>query len=227
MKHPKAGQKMRPANKNSLLELAKDVNLSTRQVDQMTAYVELLEVWNTRTNLISRQDADRIVSRHVRESLWFCQPRVVKTARSVLDLGSGAGFPGLVMKIYLPALKMTLLDSRRMKAVFLQEAVARLGLQDTEIVCDRAENLARQAPPPEFDLITCRAVSKLEQLWAWAAPLLRTGGELAALKGGQMDAERMLFTRRFPKQEVITLDMPVLTHDPTAERKMVLIKRDE
>ncbi len=101
---------MHIANKTALLQLAKDVNLPTQALEQLGEFVGLLERWNDRTNLVSRQDIERIVARHVRESLWFCSPEVLKNATRVLDLGTGAGFPGMVMKIAVPSLQMTLLD---------------------------------------------------------------------------------------------------------------------
>lgn len=214
---------MHIANKTALLELAKDVNLPTYALEQLGEFVGLLELWNERTNLVSRQDIERIVARHVQESLWFCRPEVLGNARRVLDLGTGAGFPGMVMKIAVPSLQMTLLDSRRMKTVFLQAVVAKLGLQEVSVICDRAEMLAKTSPPLHYDLITCRAVAKLDRLWPWAAPLLRPGGTLAALKGGDLDAERAQFTRRFPDQKPEILSMPILACDPAADRKMVVI----
>jgi len=101
------------------LALAYDVNLRAPQWEEISRYVELIENWNQRTNLVSRQDIGRIVSRHVRESLWFIRPEVLGDALRVLDLGSGAGFPGVPMKISEPRLQLTLLDSRQMKALFL------------------------------------------------------------------------------------------------------------
>ncbi len=110
-----------------------------------------------------------------------------------------------------------------MKTVFLQEVITTLGLQEISVICDRAEMLARTSPSLRYDLITCRAVAKLDQLWPWAAPLLRPGGTLAALKGGDLEAEVAQFMRRFPDQKPEILSMPLLACDPTADRKMVVI----
>ncbi len=215
---------MDPANKNALLALANDVNLRAPQWEEISRYVELIENWNQRTNLVSRQDIGRIVSRHVRESLWFIRPEVLGDALRVLDLGSGAGFPGVPMKISEPRLQLTLLDSRQMKALFLAEVISQFGWQDAQALCERAENLPERFPGLTCDLVVCRAVAKLPDLWRWASPLLRPGGRLAALKGGDLSAELHQFGKRYPALRWQLVPMPDLPDDPAAGRQMVIVQ---
>ncbi|HNW59252.1 MAG TPA: 16S rRNA (guanine(527)-N(7))-methyltransferase RsmG [bacterium] len=194
------------------------------QAEQAERYVDLIEEWNQRTNLVSRQDVGRIVSRHVRESLWFCRPEVLGTSATVLDLGSGAGFPGVPMKIQLPELQLTLLDSRRMKALFLNEVVRTFGWKDVSVRCERAETLPATAPGLLFDLVVCRAVARLPELWRWSAPLLHRGGRLAALKGGDLTLELRQLRSKYPGLEAALLPMPELPDDPEARRQMIVIR---
>lgn len=214
---------MLPENKSALLTLVKDVHLSPEQEAQTAAYVDLIEQWNARTNLVSRQDLQRLVSRHVRESLWFCDPPLLEGARRILDLGSGAGFPGIPIKIVTPEPEMTLLDSRRMKALFLEEAVKSLGLARTRVLCQRAEALPALDPQLRFDLVVCRAVARLRELWDWCAPLLRPRGRLAALKGGDLAAEIDQLLHHRSGVACSTLPMPELPDDPTAGRQMIVV----
>ena len=214
---------MDPANKKALLALANDVHLREQQWEEIARYVELVESWNQRTNLVSRQDIGRIVSRHVRESLWFIRPEVLGEARPVLDLGSGAGFPGVVMKIAEPGLLLTLLDSRQIKARFLAEVINHLGWDDVQALCERAENLPGRFPGLTFDLVVCRAVAKLSDLWRWAAPLLGPGARLAALKGGNLTKELHQFGKRHPAVRWQLIPMSELPDDPAAGRHMVIV----
>ncbi len=214
---------MEPANKKSLLALANDVNLQEQQWEEIARYVELIESWNRRTNLVSRRDIGRIVSRHVRESLWFIRAEVLGEARRILDLGSGAGFPGVVMRIGVPGLYLTLLDSRHMKARFLAEVINQLGWDDVRALCERAENLPVRFPGLAFDLVVCRAVAKLSDLWRWAAPLLSPGGRLAALKGGDLSEELRQLGQHFPTLRWQLIPMPELPDDPAAGRQMVIV----
>ncbi|HOT95904.1 MAG TPA: 16S rRNA (guanine(527)-N(7))-methyltransferase RsmG [bacterium] len=216
---------MLPENKIALLQLANDVNLQAPQQEMAAHYVELIETWNRHTNLVSRQDIGRLVSRHLRESFWFCLPQVLGEATRVLDLGSGAGFPGVPMKILQGALRLTLLDSRQRKALFLAEVVRSMGWRDVEVCCDRAENLPVRAPGMRFELVVCRAVSCLTELWRWAEPLLQPGGRLAALKGGNLAPEVNRLKMKRPALEVQWHAMPQLTDDPTADRTMILIHK--
>lgn len=216
---------MLPENKSALLTLVKDVHLSPEQEAQTARYVELIERWSERTNLVSRHDLHRLVSRHVRESLWFCNSAFLEGARRILDLGSGAGFPGIPIKIVNPEPEMTLLDSRRMKALFLEEAVTTLGLAGTRVLCQRAESLPALDPPQHFDLVVCRAVARLRDLWDWCAPLLGPTGRLAALKGGDLTTEIDQLLHHRSGMTCTSFPMPELPDDPTAGRQMIVVTK--
>ncbi|MGH7451627.1 MAG: 16S rRNA (guanine(527)-N(7))-methyltransferase RsmG, partial [bacterium] len=116
---------------------------------QFTQYIRLLLEWNQRTDLISPGDEDRIAERHILESLAVAATWPFMTGTSVLDLGSGAGFPGLPLKIMCPDLIMTLLDSRQRRWLFLNSTKRYLGLENCFALCERAERLAKSPEQPE------------------------------------------------------------------------------
>lgn len=167
-------------NQTDLVHFCQWSGVSDLQAQALAHYVDLLEKWSQRTNLISLQDQRRIVSRHITDSFAFCRPTVVPPGAAVLDLGSGAGFPGVPMAIIRADLHITLLDSKRMRTLFLREVVEQLGLTNACVICDRVEALARRR---SFDVVTARAVAAGEQLWEWAKELLLPGGRLVAQKG--------------------------------------------
>jgi 16S rRNA (guanine527-N7)-methyltransferase len=179
--------------------------LSASQLDQLAAYLDLLLRWNARTNLTSVRDPEHIVSRHFGESLFAARhllPAPSQVADRDLsgnwppatgncaDLGSGAGFPGLPLKIWAPSLHVTLIESQNKKATFLREVIRTLKLQQVEVFAGRAEDLLR-APAQianhksqitnGFDLVTLRAVDRYDAALAVAVRLLAPSGRLALL----------------------------------------------
>jgi len=189
---------MHPNNKKSLDALTEELNLSQKQLSQFRAYVLLLEEWNKRTNLVSRGDVSKIVSRDVRESIAFSMAGIVFERGRALDLGSGAGFPGLPLKIIYPDLRLTLLDSRKMKTLFLRQAVERLALSGVEVVCSRVEQYSTLINNLEYDVVLSRAVAEMEKLWRWSRVLLQKEGVLIAQKGGDISKELGQLKKKFP-----------------------------
>jgi 16S rRNA (guanine527-N7)-methyltransferase len=144
-------------------------------LDQLSVYLDLLLKWNARTNLTSIRDPEEIVRRHFGESLFTAAH--LPACKTLLDLGSGAGFPGIPIQLALPQLKVTLAESQNKKAAFLQEAVRTLGLQ-TRVWPDRAENLS---PGSCFDVVTLRAVDDPESALKTAVTLICADGCIAHL----------------------------------------------
>jgi 16S rRNA (guanine527-N7)-methyltransferase len=143
----------------------------------LSDYLDLLLKWNARTNLTAIRDPEEIVQRHFGESLFtgiHLAQRLPADA-TVLDLGSGAGFPGLPIQLLLPTLKVTLAESQNKKSTFLREVVRTLNLP-TEVHAARAETLSSR-----FDAVTLRAVDNMAQALAAANPLVSTNGLLAIL----------------------------------------------
>jgi 16S rRNA (guanine527-N7)-methyltransferase len=152
------------------------LNLSSDQIGQLMAYLELLLRWNKKINLTAIRDAETCVSRHFGESLYLA--RWVTLSGKLLDIGSGAGFPGLSLKIIFPDLSVTLLEPVAKKRAFLKEAARVCEMSLVEVRPERLEDFARGQPTPVYDAATARAVGHLEELVPLAARCLKAGGEL-------------------------------------------------
>jgi 16S rRNA (guanine527-N7)-methyltransferase len=146
-------------------------------------YVELLLRWRRRINLTGLHQAERVMDVLVVESLDFLQRRVMVHGARVLDLGTGAGVPGLTLAICAPDLQLTLLDRSEKKIAFLRYVVARLGIQNCQLYCDTAEVFSRHLLPEQrFDVVVTRGVGRANDMLRLAAPLLRSGGALVLRK---------------------------------------------
>jgi 16S rRNA (guanine527-N7)-methyltransferase len=157
--------------------------LTNQQLQQISAYLGLLLRWNTRMNLSAVRDAETIVTRHFGESLFaarhlFPDNQDRRFQRRLIDVGSGAGFPGLPIKIWSSDVELTLIESNHRKATFLREVIRRLEWNDAAVFAGRAENFPGQA-----EVVTLRAVEQFETALRVATRLLVPGGRLALLIG--------------------------------------------
>lgn len=158
------------------------IGLSPAQREKFSLYIENLLLWNQRINLVSSKDIGRLAQRHFLESLAPLKLIPIKEGEEVLDLGSGAGFPGLPLKIARSDLLLSLTESIRKKALFLQKMVDLLRLSQTEVLWKRGEELIGR----RWDLILSRAALRIDDLLPLSLSLLRRGGRLLAFgKGGQ------------------------------------------
>ena len=194
--------------------LALGVGLSEEQVERLERYLALLEKWNRVYNLTAIREPERMVTHHVLDSLAIL-PHV--RGPRVLDVGSGAGLPGIPLAIAAPALAVTLLDSNHKKAAFLQQAVGDLRLTNATIVAERVESWRTET---RFDTIVSRAFADLGEFVAAAARLLAPGGTIAAMKGVHPHDEIERLPAGFRVREVVKLDVPLLD----AERHVVLVE---
>lgn len=157
--------------------------LGAAQLAQFQVYADELAAWNAHTNLTAITDRAGVYVRHFLDSLalaryWGAAPD------TLVDLGSGAGFPGLPLKLLRPDLALTMVDSVGKKTAFLQRLAARLDLQDVRVITGRAEELGRDRRERErYALVTARAVADLRVLVEYGLPLLRLGGRMLAPKG--------------------------------------------
>jgi 16S rRNA (guanine527-N7)-methyltransferase len=143
-------------------------------VSQLQTYLDLLLRWNARTNLTAIRDPDEIVRRHFGESLFCARHLAPLQPSTLLDFGSGAGFPGLPIQLLLPNLKVTLAESQGKKATFLREVIRTLNLP-TELWPHRVETMP---PDRQFDIVTLRAVDRMSTALAAARPRIAPGGYL-------------------------------------------------
>ncbi|HEU4325118.1 MAG TPA: 16S rRNA (guanine(527)-N(7))-methyltransferase RsmG [Roseiflexaceae bacterium] len=163
--------------------------LSGAQIDQFQTYARELQDWNTRVNLTAITTTEGIVVRHFLDSLR-CAQSWGTSPGSLIDIGTGAGFPGLPLKLLRPELRLTLVESIEKKAAFLRHMVALLGLHEVEVLPARAEALGRDPQWRErYDVAVGRAVADLRVLAEYCLPLCRVGGRFLAPKGGEVAAE--------------------------------------
>ena len=164
------------------------VELSDLQVSQFRLYGRLLVEANRNLNLTAITNAQDLALLHFVDCLAAVP--LVADASGLLDLGTGAGFPGLVVKIALPGLAVTLVDSVRKKVSFLSHVIGTLGIRQVSAVHGRAQELARQKDFAHcFDVVTARAVTDLSGLWRLAWPFLSDHGALIAMKGREVEKE--------------------------------------
>ena len=173
---------MQPDEAIELAERSLGLSFSQKQIVLLTQYVNLLTDWSARVRLISRNDRNFIWERHILDCLSLVPHLPIDGP--LLDLGSGAGLPGIVIKIMRSDLEVYLLEPARMKTLFLQETITVLGLQNTFAIRSRAETLVEDSSfSGKFLIGTARAVARLPQLWHWVDPLLAPQGVLIAMKG--------------------------------------------
>jgi len=169
------------------------LELNEAQLEQFQVYYQELIDWNRRLNLTAVTGYGEVQLKHFLDSITVAmvikQP-VVGEGFRLIDVGTGAGLPGIPLKILLPGLKLVLLDSTAKKAAFLHHLVLKLGLDDVEIVVGRSEEVAQQAQYRErFDMVVSRAVANLAVLVELTLPFCAVGGSFIAQKKGDIDLE--------------------------------------
>ncbi|CUS02647.2 Ribosomal RNA small subunit methyltransferase G [Candidatus Promineifilum breve] len=166
------------------------LSLDANQLAQFAAYEALLLAWNERISLTAIRVGHEIRIRHFLDALTCATVTGPLDGRALVDVGSGAGFPGLPLKILYPDLRLTLVDSVAKKARFLELVAGELGLRDVTVLAERAETLGQDAAFREqFDWATGRAVAELRVLAELLLPLCRVGGHVLAQKGDSAPAE--------------------------------------
>lgn len=170
-------------NKNELkIELEKlGIIVTEEKLNKLDIYKDYLIEYNSHTNLTAIKDQEGIYLKHFYDSLTIVKSVDLSMSNSLLDIGSGAGFPGMVIKIFYPHLDVTLVDSNNKKTKFLTSLAEKLNL-DVTVVNDRVENFAKNNLN-NFDIVTSRAVANLRVLSEIALPLVKVNGLFIALKG--------------------------------------------
>jgi 16S rRNA (guanine527-N7)-methyltransferase len=201
------------------------VNLSDEMISQFQKYTNLLLDWNNRIHLVSKGDTrtDRII-RHFVDSLTIFKAIDIPRGANILDLGSGAGFPAIPIRIIRNDVKMTLVESTHKKALFLQKGINLLKLDGINIVDARSEDLVNQSDYSErFDFLTAKALGRLKDMAQLGLGFLKSGGLLVAYKGYQVDDEikelGSLSAYRFKG----TTEVQIKSFD--LKRKLVLIEK--
>lgn len=165
------------------------ITLTENQYEQFQKYFELLAEWNEKMNLTAITDESGVALKHFADSLSLLNFVDIPQNSSLADVGTGAGFPGVVLKIARPDIKLTLIDSLNKRLVFLGEVCSQLGI-DAELIHSRAEDGARDEKLREsFDFVASRAVARMNVLSEYCLPYVKVGGAFCAMKGAQANEE--------------------------------------
>lgn len=198
---------------NFILELEKiGITCDQNKLDKLDKYYDLLVEWNEKINLTAITDYDQVYLKHFYDSLTIAKAIDLNSVSTICDVGTGAGFPGLVIKIFYPHLKLTLIDSLNKRTVFLNEVVNQLELDNVEIIHTRCEEYAMKVRET-YDVVTARAVANLSVLIEYCAPLVKVNGYFIPLKGkiddeitAACNAEKELSLK---KEDIINFTLPI------------------
>ena len=206
--------------KSLLLELEwgltfNNITLNQQTIEMLLDYLSLIQKWNRVHNLTAVRDPENMVSTHLLDSLSVLPHLPVG---QMLDVGTGAGLPGIPLAAANSNLQVTLIESSQKKAAFLRQAIAELKLPNAKVVCQKVEGWL---PPTRFTCIIARAYAEISTLIASSKHLLADDGIFAAMKGRYPEAEIKAIPHEFVVKQVIELKVPGLN----AERHLVMIGR--
>ncbi|MCD8844096.1 16S rRNA (guanine(527)-N(7))-methyltransferase RsmG [Staphylococcus gallinarum] len=165
------------------------IELSEQQQQQFQTYYQMLVEWNEKMNLTSITEEHEVYLKHFYDSIAPSFYADFSQSMSLCDVGAGAGFPSIPLKIIFPNLKVTIVDSLNKRIQFLNQLADALGLQDVSFVHDRAETFGKGVYRESYDIVTARAVARLSVLSELCIPLVKKGGQFIALKSAKGDEE--------------------------------------
>jgi len=205
---------------------ANNIVLTVEQIEQFKRYQRELLYWNEKINLISRQDADNILEKHFIHCLSILKYIEFPQKSRCLDIGTGGGFPGLSLKIAIPEIYMTLVDSIKKKIKTTEIFARNTGLRNIECKFCRVEDLAKTLKYHQyFDIICSRAVAQTVKLIDWTLPILKTTGRFIFLKGGDLADEIETAKNKYPQLnfKIIEIELIGCNWLKTENKKIVVV----
>ena len=214
-------------NKQEFFEELKKlgINLTNDQIDKLARFYQLLVTWNEKINLTTIIKEEEVYLKHFYDSLTLIKVVDLRQPLTVLDVGTGAGFPGIVLKIVFPNLKITLLDSLTKRINYLNEIIKELDLHDIETVCSRCEEYTK-INREKYDLVVARAVSHLKILSEMIIPTVKVNGYFIAMKANLNDELEktipMLKKLNSELKEIKEFSLPI----ENSKRTLVVIEKN-
>jgi len=201
------------------------INLSEEKLNLFSIYLKDLKKWNRVYNLTAIKDNEGIVIKHFLDSLSYLKAIPIKRGLRIIDVGTGAGFPGIPIKIYHPEIRITLVDSSMKRTAFLNHIIMVLGLKDIRVIQKRFEELQNDLGP-SFDILVARALNNLKNLLRLGIPLLKGGGLMIVSKGPAFEKEikeanKEMADRGVRLKDIINLTLPM----SNLKRNLVVIER--
>jgi 16S rRNA (guanine527-N7)-methyltransferase len=214
-------------NKQLLKDLSKQINieLTDEQVDKFEKYQDLLLEWNEKINLTAIIEENDVILKHFIDSLTIS--KYFNDNNKIIDVGTGAGFPGIPLKIVNETLNVTLLDSLNKRINYLNDVVDKLGFECVETIHGRAEELSRNSKYREqYDVVTARAVANLKTLSEYCIPFVKLGGYFVCMKGSNIEEEMMIAKEHIKElgckiEEVVEFVLP----ETDMKRNVIVMKK--
>ncbi|CAM3076236.1 16S rRNA (guanine(527)-N(7))-methyltransferase RsmG [Paenibacillus sediminis] len=198
---------------------ARGITIGEKQLEQFEIYYHELVSWNEKMNLTGITEREQVYIKHFYDSISLSFYLDMNKITSIADIGSGAGFPGIPLKICFPHLKLTIIDSLNKRITFLKHLTQQMGITDTQLIHGRAEEVGRkEGYRDHFDLVTARAVARMNVLNEFCLPFVRKNGVFAAMKGSDpseelKEAARSLKELKASLREVHHFTLPVEDSD--------------
>lgn len=208
--------------KEALQEL--NISFTEETLNKLAVYYDFLKEYNSHTNLTAITSLEQVYLKHFYDSLTIVKAIDLNNIKTILDIGTGAGFPGVVLKIFFPHIEITLLDSNHKKTKFLEILVNKLELNKTNIICSRSENYIKNNRE-FFDLVTSRAVADLTVLTELSLPYVKVRGFFVSYKGDskvEVDAALYAMEKLGGKlKSIINLTLP----NENSKRSLVIVEK--
>lgn len=209
---------------NKINEL--NLDITSENLKQLEIYAKFLQEYNEHTNLTAITNTEDIYLKHFYDSLTITKVIDLNSYDTLLDFGTGAGFPGMVIKIFFPKLNVTLLDSNNKRIKFLTELKEKIGVDNLELINTRVETI-REEKLNYFDVVTARAVTNMPVLTELAMPLVKNGGYFIAMKGSNLEEienSKMAISKTHGYiEEISTFLLPL----NAGERNIVKVKKNQ
>jgi 16S rRNA (guanine527-N7)-methyltransferase len=194
-----------------------------KYLNDFILYEKLLLEWNKKINLVSRKSVS--IEEHILNSIFFLSGLKLNNIRSIADIGTGGGFPGIPLKIIYPDLNVLLVDSIQKKVNVLNDIIEKMNLKDTEAVCGRAEDVSLEIEyRHKFDCVISKAVSTMENLYEWGNNFLNKDGRMLFIKGGDIEKELRELNKKKYNFNVEVVNFNYAKEYRIVDKKLTVIK---